>query len=310
MRRRHASPDKPWFDLGAARELSRRAAKRARVQIVVLTPLLGGVLALYVYRHRLFPSGWDGVVRILLAVAFIALGWQLAREVGRAMRPMLTKHLEPAAAGTVGFLIRLWTMLVVAMIALRVAGLGSQELAVGGALTAVLVGLAAQQTLGNVIAGTVLASAQPFRVGDRVRLQGGGLAGTVEGTVSSLGLLYTVLSRGEDAIMIPNSLVMNVAVVPLREPTAVDIRARLRAGITPLELERVLSEHIRTPIRGSPRVTLEELDADELVVRIAATPVRPSEGRNLASEVLEAIAPYTARQSREAGATGGGDDRG
>ena len=175
MRRRHASPDKPWFDLGAARELSRRAAKRARVQIVVLTPLLGGVFALYVYRDRLFPSGWDGAVRILLAVAFIALGWQLAREVGRAMRPMLTKHLEPAAAGTVGFLIRLWTMLVVAMIALRVAGLGSQELAVGGALTAVLVGLAAQQTLGNVIAGTVLASAQPFRAGDRVRLQGGGL---------------------------------------------------------------------------------------------------------------------------------------
>jgi hypothetical protein len=93
--------------------------------------------------------------------------------------------------------------------------------------------------------------------------------------------------------MIPNSLVMNVVVVPLREPTAVDIRARLRAGVTPIEVERVLRERISTPIRGSPRVTLEELDADELVVRIAATPVQPSDGRNLASEVLEAIAPYT-----------------
>jgi small-conductance mechanosensitive channel len=310
MKRRHTPPDKSWFDLGAARELSRRAAKRARVQIVVLTPLLGGVLTLYVYRDRLFSRGWDAVVRILLAVAFIALGWQLAREVGRALRPMLSKHLEPATAGTVGFLIRLWTMLIVAVIALRFAGLGSQELAVGGALTAVLVGLAAQQTLGNVIAGTVLASAQPFRVGDRVRLQGGGLAGTVEGTVSSLGLLYTVLSSGEDAIMIPNSLVMNVAVVPLRAPTGVDIRARLSAGITPIELERVLREHIRTPIRGSPRVTLEELDADEVVVRIAATPVRPSDGRNLASDVLQAIAPYTTHQSQAAGARAHGDDGG
>jgi small-conductance mechanosensitive channel len=183
-------------------------------------------------------------------------------------------------------------MLIVAVIALRFAGLGSQELAVGGALTAVFVGLAAQQTLGNVIAETVLACAQPFRVGDRVRLQGGDLAGTVEGTVSSLGLLYTVLASGEDAIMIPNSLVMNVAVVPLREPTAVDIRARLRAGVTPIEVERVLRERISTPIRGSPRVMLEELYADELVVR-AATPMQPSDGRNLASEVLEAIAPYT-----------------
>jgi small-conductance mechanosensitive channel len=295
--RRRTPPDKPWFDLATARELSRRAAKRARVQIVVLTPLLGGVFALYAYRDRLFPRNWDAVVRILLAVAIIALGWQLAREVGRALRPMLTKHLEPATAGSVGFLIRLWTMLVVAVVALRVAGLGPQTLAVGGALTAVLVGLAAQQTLGNVIAGTVLASAQPFRVGDRVRLQGGGLAGTVEGTVSSLGLLYTVLAHGDDAIMIPNSVVMNVAVVPLREPTAVDVRARLRAGITPAQVERVLRERIKTAMRGSPRVTLEELDADQLVVRVAATPVRPSDGPDLATEVLEAIAPYTGRQA-------------
>jgi hypothetical protein len=83
-----------------------------------------------------------------------------------------------------------------------------------------------------------------------VRLPGGDLAGADEGTVSSLGLLYTVLASGEDEIMIPNSLVMNVAVVPLREPTAVDIRARLRAGVTPIEVERVLRERISTPIRG------------------------------------------------------------
>jgi hypothetical protein len=81
-RRLPTAPDKPWFDLAAARELSRRAAKRARVQIVVVTPLLGGVLTLYVYRDRLFPRGWDAVMRILLAVAFMGLGWQLAREVG------------------------------------------------------------------------------------------------------------------------------------------------------------------------------------------------------------------------------------
>jgi small-conductance mechanosensitive channel len=298
MRRRRSVPDKPWFDLGAARELSRRAAKRARVQLLVLTPLLGGLFVLYSYRDRLFPRGWDGAVRILLAAAIIALGWQLARDSGRALRPILTRQLEPATAGTVGFLIRLWTMLLVAVVALRVAGLAEHTLAIGGAVTAVLVGLAAQQTFGNVIAGTMLASAQPFRVGERVRMQGGPLAGTVEGTVSSLGLLYTVLAQGEDAIMIPNAVVMNVAVVPLRQPNAVNVRARLRAGTTPAEVERVLREQIDTPMRGAPRVTLEELDADEVVVRISATPLRPTDGPNLASEVLEATAPFAAPQNR------------
>ncbi len=88
----------------------------------------------------------------------------------------------------------------------------------------------------------VLLSARPFRVGDRVRFQGGGLAGTVEGVVSSLGLLYTTLADGDDQIMVPNSVVLAVAVVPLREPAGVDLRARLRPGVTPSDIQRLLEE--------------------------------------------------------------------
>jgi len=131
-------------------------------------------------------------------------------------------------------------------------------------------------------------------VGERVRLQGGPLAGTVEGVVSSLGLLYTILARGEDAIMVPNSVVLNVAVVPLREPAAVELRARLRPGVTPVDVEELLADAIETPIRGRPGITLEELDGDEVVVRVTATPQRPSDGPRLASEILDAIASLTA----------------
>ena len=63
------------------------------------------------------------------------------------------------------------------------AGLNPATLALGGAITAVVLGLAAQQTLGNVIAGIVLIAVRPFKVGDRVRLQAGGLAGQIEGVV-------------------------------------------------------------------------------------------------------------------------------
>ena len=44
-------------------------------------------------------------------------------------------------------------------------------------------------------------------------VQGGPLAGQLEGTVSSLGLLYTTFANGEDSIMVPNSVVLNVAVL-------------------------------------------------------------------------------------------------
>jgi small-conductance mechanosensitive channel len=250
--------NRTWREVGLARQLSRRAVKRARLHVLVLLPAVAAVLLLYNYRIELLGRGWDSAVRLFTAITLLLLGWNFTRDIGRAL-----------------------------------AGLSPRTLAVGGALTAVVVGLAAQQTLGNAFAGTVLLSARPFRVGERVRLQGGGLAGTLEGTVSSLGLLYTTLFNGEDPIMVPNSIVLNSAVVPLREPTGVNLRARLRPGVTPVDVQEMLVQRVETPVRESFRISLEELYGDGVVIRIVATPMRPSDGPRLATEVLEAIAPET-----------------
>jgi small-conductance mechanosensitive channel len=263
--------------------------RRARIEALVLLPLLAAVLLVYERRRQLLGPEWDTAVRIVTAIVLIALGWHLARDVGRALAPSLFKRLEPGTAGTVGFLIRLSTMAVATVLALRTAGLRPQTLALGGAATAVIVGLAAQQTFGNVIAGTVLLSARPFRVGEPVRLQGGGLAGSIEGLVTVLGLLYTTLVGRDGPIMVPNAVLLAAAVVPLTEPSAVELRAKLRSDVTPEQAERVLRETIATPMRGAPRVTLEEVDGDALMVRISATPASPSDGPRLATELLAAV---------------------
>src|SRR5690242_6931779 len=201
-------------------------ARRAKWELAALLPLLGLTIAAYLEREQIF--GVDAPVRIAAALVMVALGWALARDLGRFSAPALFRRMDPAAAGTVGFLIRLAFLVAAAIAALRVAGLDPRTLAVGGAITAVVIGLAAQQTLGNLIAGLVLISVRPFKVGDRVRLQAGAVAGQVEGVVASLGLLYTNFARGQDLIMVPNNIVLGAAVVPLREPMSVDLRARLR----------------------------------------------------------------------------------
>jgi small conductance mechanosensitive channel len=284
-----------WREAGLARQLSRRAVKRARIQAIVQVPVLIGILVVYGYRDDLFGREYETIVQAVTAVVLIVLGWQIARDVGRALGPTLFRRLDPGTAGTVGFLIRLSFVGLAVIVALRVAGLDPRTLAVGGAFTAVIVGLAAQQTLGNLIAGTVLLSARPFRVGERVRLQGGGIAGQIEGVVSSLGLLYTTFAQGDDQVMVPNSVVLAVAIVPLREPDSVDLRARLSADVTPLEVQELLDNAVETPVRDRPQITLEEIDGDAVVVRISATPERPSDGPKLASEVLEAVAGQTVR---------------
>ena len=251
-----------WREAGLLRQIDARVVRRARLEAFVLIPLFVAVVVVYDNRKSVFGSGIEAsevktTIQIAVAIALLILGWAIARDVGRAL------------------------------------GIRKETLLAGSAFTAVILGLAAQQTLGNLFAGTVLLSARPFRVGERVRLQGGPLAGQVEGVVSSLGLLYTTFATGEDSIMVPNSVVLNVAVLPLREPQAVNLRARLRPGMTPGDLQALLEHSLKTPLRESPRITLEELDGEEVVVQIATTPARSSEGRQLASELLEVVARET-----------------
>ena len=279
-----------WVDAGLARQLSRRALRRARLQILVAAPLLVGILVLDSHRREF--AGADTAIQAVTVIALLMLGYALTRDIGRLLGPALFRRMDPPTAGTVGFLIRLVGILVITGIALRIAGVGTSQLAVGGAFTAIIAGLAAQQTLGNLFAGLVLLSARPFRVGDRVKLLGGGM--DIEGVVSSLGLLYTTFDSGENTTMVPNSSVLNVAVTPLREPDGVDLRARLPAYVTPGQIEALLREQVETPLRGRPNVSLEELDGDELVVRIAATPRNPQDGAHLASEVLEVVSRQVA----------------
>jgi small-conductance mechanosensitive channel len=211
-----------WSEAGLLHQVSPGAVRRARWEALLLVPLFVGVVVLYEQRHSLLGLDKHGhgelawvetPIDLVTVIVLLILGWTIARDVGRAFGPALFRRMDPAAAGTVGFVIRLATVAVALVVALSIAGVNPRTLALGGAFTAVIVGLAAQQTLGNVIAGTVLLSARPFRVGDRVRLQGGQIAGQIDGTIGSLGLLYTIFSTEEGSVMVPNSVVLSVAVL-------------------------------------------------------------------------------------------------
>jgi small-conductance mechanosensitive channel len=270
----------------SATHLRERAAA-ARRRVVVLLPLVVGVLLVNHYRMQLFHL--DEPVRLACSAALVGLGAWFARDLGRALGPAMAKRMDRGTAGTIGFLIRLVLLVVAVLLALHMAGLTPRTLAVGGAVTAIVLGLAAQQTIGNLFAGVLLLSVQPFRVGDRVRLQAGNLAGQLEGTVTQLGLLYVTLAQGEDVILVPNNTVVTAAIVPLRQPGHVDLRARLRPGIKPSEVQRLIEETVSVPTRDHPHIELEEVDETEVIMRVTATPMSNEDGPKLADEVLAAV---------------------
>ena len=260
-----------WHEVGLGEQIDTGKVARARGTMVLLGLLIAGVLALFSQRQSLFP-GHGTEVRIATVVVLVILGVGLARALGRGLATALFRRMEPGTAGTVGFLIRLLTVVAVVVLALRIAGLDASTLAVGGAFTAVILGLAAQQTLANMFAGLVTLTTRPFRVGERVRLHGGAMAGEVDGIVSSLGLFYTTLVKGADRVMIPNSVLLQLAVIPMREPDPVELRVRLPADVTPGALQESLIRQLSVETRYPPHIELEELDDDQLSVLVSATP--------------------------------------
>ena len=289
-----------WAAVGLEMELNRQvirdAVRRLPLEVLALVAVIVG--RNWASHHgRLQGLAVElPIIKAAAALLVLMVGWLISRDMARAA-PVVFRRMDPATAGTVEFLIRLLAVVATILGALAVGGISLQALAVGGAFTAVVLGIAAQQPLGNLFAGMVLLSARPFRLGERVRLQAGQLAGGVDGVVASLGLLYTTLSRGDERIMIPNTLVLSAAILPLREPEAVNVRVTIASRIRPSHVQAILDANVSTPARKGPSVLLEEIQGDQIVVRVQATPERHNDGARLADDIIAALAGVTGKHT-------------
>jgi small-conductance mechanosensitive channel len=95
--------------------------------------------------------------------------------------------------------------------ALRAVG---TALLAGVSVASILVGLAAQSTLANLIAGLALLLYHPFRAGDRVQLNTP--KGVQTGTIVALTLGYTLLrNAANEEIVVPNSVMISQVIILL-----------------------------------------------------------------------------------------------
>jgi len=134
------------------------------------------------------------------------------------------------------------------------------------AVFSLIIGLAVQQTLGNIVNSFLLAIDRPFEVGDRIEVEG------TWGSVVSVGILSTkVLDRDERLVVIPNNTLVQSKVtnhargggdgVARRISIVLDIGVDYREDIdhvkyTLLQLAKECPYVIEKP---EPRILLHEL---------------------------------------------------
>jgi len=159
---------------------------------------------------------------IIFGIAFLAGASALATLLRRGARRVRT-HLSDVTglsfASALGqMLIYLAAFVLYAHLVPALRALGTAFLA-GVSVVSIVLGLAAQNTLGNLIAGLSLVLYRPFRVSDRVQLATP--KGLVTATVELISLGYTILRDADrNQILVPNSVMMSTIVIRLTEESA------------------------------------------------------------------------------------------
>lgn len=189
---------------------------------------LGGIDQTRAVRFALFGHRLDltksqvSLLVLGLALLFVLAGVVGTRSVAGELGRVSEQRGGVAASSAVRLICRIlgYGTVLLGLLALLRVDLGN--LLVGGAVTGVVVGIAAQQTLGNFFAGLVLLFARPYVPGQRVKIRTGGMGGPFEGVILSAGLIYTSIETDEGVVAMPNSGLLAAAIGPAPEPTTQD----------------------------------------------------------------------------------------
>jgi small-conductance mechanosensitive channel len=208
-----------------------RARARPWRYILALLLAIAGAVAAEVsgvngWGRHLTHAGVSDLDRFLFIggqVAFLVFG--LAAVVGLSSKARWSSQqlIGQAHAGVLRYVLVLVGVFLVLTFSLALARIDVKQLLVSGAVLGVLLGIAAQQSLANLVAGLVLLFARPFRVGDHVRFRAGALSGQIEGMVIDISLTYVRLDTDEGPVLLPNSQALAAAVLLLPDHPPVDL---------------------------------------------------------------------------------------
>lgn len=147
------------------------------------------------------------VVAWTCAAVLLLVGSYAVRHLATAFGRAVARTSSLGAGATLRLVATGFGYLVVLFALFGVLGISLAHLLVGAGLVSVVLGIAAQQSLGNIFASVVLLLARPFVVGDDIRIRSG-TVGVIDVTVLGIGLTYVTVRTDDGILKIPNSIVL------------------------------------------------------------------------------------------------------
>lgn len=219
--------------------------------------------------HRIVVAA---VVILLVTALARAVDWWMARKTVPPEVETRYRVLRRAVTTTI-IAVGIFSALLVIPQVRAVAG----ALLASSAILGVIIGLASQQTLGNFIAGLLLATTQPIRIGDRVSYGG------EDGIVEEIGLTYTFIRTVDRRrLVVPNS--------KLASDPIVNASIRSREMFAEVSVPVPLGADVEGAVAALREDVSDERDADVYVSALdgtATVTVRAAASDAVAAERLE-----------------------
>jgi len=125
-----------------------------------------------------------------------------------AFRVATVARRSNQTAKSIRSLIRILGSLIITAIIISFLSQNPALAAAIGTITAVVIGFAAQNVIGNLIAGMYLTITRPFKIDDRITVLGN------SGKVIDIGLLYSGLRMDSgDTVLVPNTLLITSSII-------------------------------------------------------------------------------------------------
>ena len=241
-----------------------------------------------------FIFQWLGanLVNIIVIVVAIIIGWIIYIVVKKQLMKISRKtRLEEQTARNLLKVIRLLLILIISTAILvqfsETLGLiTSLFTLVGGTI----IGFAAMNTLGNLIAGIIIMTSRPFSVGDRI-IYNGEYADVME-----IKLIYTILNDlNKVKISVPNQTLLNDAIFDLGKNSSIRINVPITAGYdvdrklvekTLLEAADTVPEVLKNP---APYARITEFQDYAVTYKLFAFVNKPKQLPKIKAELFAAV---------------------
>lgn len=260
------------------------------------------LLSYFRYYFSGLPLGYAAIVDFAVAlIAGLAIIYVLSEGM---IYYGIKMHIEKDMAAVV-HMFQLFAYAVLVIVLLYTIHINITGLLIGAGFLGIVVGLAAQNTLGSVMAGLAILSARPFSVGDKVTIstwQYGTLPATyphdfmlsgISGVVVKLGLIYTEILRDDGTpALVPNAIMSQALILNHKKVDArlVKVRVELDIKKSAEEFEKRLLAEVKKEkgFDGSVNVSITDINTSSY--GISVTTLSKKEHEEKARETLARLA--------------------